>query len=119
VSCNVDHLPFQLWVTSLPHVPEGGSPATTRTRFAYVKELAIATPSTSAQRTAIETSKKFDVVVMDKTGTLTLGAPQVTDLIVDGMPETDALALIAAGAARRHHGHCRCPARCMGAASSF
>ncbi|MFH5244098.1 heavy metal translocating P-type ATPase [Antrihabitans spumae] len=46
--------------------------------------------------TAIETSKKIDVVVMDKTGTLTLGAPEVTDLIVDGLPETDALALIAA-----------------------
>ena len=46
--------------------------------------------------TAIETSKKIDVVVMDKTGTLTLGAPQVTDLIVQGMPESDALALIAA-----------------------
>ena len=46
--------------------------------------------------TAIETSKKIDVVVMDKTGTLTLGAPEVTDLIVDGLAETDALALIAA-----------------------
>ncbi|TPG34654.1 heavy metal translocating P-type ATPase [Mycolicibacterium hodleri] len=46
--------------------------------------------------TAIETSKKIDVVVMDKTGTLTLGAPEVTDLIVDGMPDNDALALIAA-----------------------
>jgi len=46
--------------------------------------------------TAIETSKKIDVVVMDKTGTLTLGAPEVTDLVVDGMPEIDALALIAA-----------------------
>ncbi len=46
--------------------------------------------------TAIETAKKIDVVVMDKTGTLTLGAPEVTDLIVDGMPENDALALIAA-----------------------
>ena len=46
--------------------------------------------------TAIETSKKIDVVVMDKTGTLTLGAPEVTDLIVDGLPETEALALIAA-----------------------
>ena len=45
---------------------------------------------------AIETSKKIDVVVMDKTGTLTLGAPEVTDLIVDAMPEVDALALIAA-----------------------
>jgi len=46
--------------------------------------------------TAIETSKKIDVVVMDKTGTLTLGAPQVTDLIVAGVSESDALALIAA-----------------------
>uniref|UniRef100_UPI0039834397 heavy metal translocating P-type ATPase n=1 Tax=Lapillicoccus sp. TaxID=1909287 RepID=UPI0039834397 len=46
--------------------------------------------------TAIETSKKIDVVVMDKTGTLTLGAPEVTDLIIDGMSEKDALALIAA-----------------------
>jgi Cu2+-exporting ATPase len=46
--------------------------------------------------TAIETSKKIDVVVMDKTGTLTLGAPEVTDLFVDGLPENEALALIAA-----------------------
>ncbi|MEU0498595.1 heavy metal translocating P-type ATPase [Mycobacterium sp. NPDC006124] len=46
--------------------------------------------------TAIETSKKIDVVVMDKTGTLTLGAPEVTDLLVEGPPETEALALIAA-----------------------
>ena len=45
--------------------------------------------------TAIETSKKIDVVVMDKTGTLTLGAPEVTDLVVDGIPEIDALGLIA------------------------
>jgi Cu2+-exporting ATPase len=46
--------------------------------------------------TAIETSKRIDVVVMDKTGTLTLGAPEVTDLLVEGLPETEALALIAA-----------------------
>ena len=46
--------------------------------------------------TAIETSKKIDVVVMDKTGTLTLGAPEATDLIVDGLAEAAALALIAA-----------------------
>jgi Cu2+-exporting ATPase len=46
--------------------------------------------------TAIETSRRIDVVVMDKTGTLTLGKPEVTDLIVEGMPEAEALALIAA-----------------------
>ncbi len=45
---------------------------------------------------AIEMSKKIDVVVMDKTGTLTLGEPEVTDLTTDGIPETEALALIAA-----------------------
>ncbi|MDQ1725732.1 MAG: P-type Cu2+ transporter [Frankiaceae bacterium] len=46
--------------------------------------------------TAIETSKKIDTVVMDKTGTLTMGAPDVTAVIVDGMTENDVLALIAA-----------------------
>ena len=46
--------------------------------------------------TAIETSRRIDIVVMDKTGTLTLGKPEVTDLIVQGMPEAEALALIAA-----------------------
>ena len=46
--------------------------------------------------TAIETSKKIDMVVMDKTGTLTLGKPDVTDVIVDGMPEPELLALVAA-----------------------
>ncbi len=46
--------------------------------------------------TAIEISKKIDVVVMDKTGTLTMGAPQVTDLIVEGLAESEALALVSA-----------------------
>ncbi|MBC8094008.1 MAG: heavy metal translocating P-type ATPase, partial [Pseudonocardia sp.] len=46
--------------------------------------------------TAIETAQKIDVVVMDKTGTLTQGTPEVTDLIVDGLPDIEALALIAA-----------------------
>jgi Cu2+-exporting ATPase len=45
---------------------------------------------------AIETSKKIDMVVMDKTGTLTLGAPEVTDVLVDGMAEADVLGLVAA-----------------------
>jgi P-type Cu2+ transporter len=45
---------------------------------------------------AIEMSKRIDMVVMDKTGTLTLGAPEVTDVLVEGMAETDALALVAA-----------------------
>jgi Cu2+-exporting ATPase len=46
--------------------------------------------------TALETSARIDTVVMDKTGTLTKGEPEVTDVVVDGMPEDDVLALAAA-----------------------
>ncbi len=46
--------------------------------------------------TALEASAGIDTVVMDKTGTLTKGEPEVTDVIVDGMDETDLLALVAA-----------------------
>jgi Cu2+-exporting ATPase len=46
--------------------------------------------------TALEASAGIDTVVMDKTGTLTKGEPEVTDVIVEGMDETDLLALVAA-----------------------
>lgn len=46
--------------------------------------------------TAIETAAQVEVVVMDKTGTLTRGEPEVTDLIVDGLPEDELLRLAAA-----------------------
>ena len=45
---------------------------------------------------ALETAARIEVVVMDKTGTLTRGEPEVTDMIVDGVPEIDLLALVAA-----------------------
>ncbi len=45
---------------------------------------------------ALETSARIDVVVMDKTGTLTKGEPEVTDLIVDGIDEHELLGLVAA-----------------------
>ena len=45
---------------------------------------------------ALETSARIDTVVMDKTGTLTRGEPEVTDLIVDGIDEHDLLRLTAA-----------------------
>jgi len=35
-------------------------------------------------------------VVMDKTGTLTRGEPEVTDMIADGLPEREILRLAAA-----------------------
>ena len=46
--------------------------------------------------TAIETSARIDTVVMDKTGTLTQGAPEVTDVIVEGIDEPELLGLVAA-----------------------
>jgi Cu2+-exporting ATPase len=46
--------------------------------------------------TALEQSARIDTVVMDKTGTLTKGEPEVTDVVVDGLPEDRLLALAAA-----------------------
>jgi len=45
---------------------------------------------------ALETSARIQAVVMDKTGTLTKGEPEVTDVVVDGMPEDEVLRLVAA-----------------------
>ncbi|MHB1171791.1 MAG: heavy metal translocating P-type ATPase, partial [Lacisediminihabitans sp.] len=46
--------------------------------------------------TALETAARIDTVVMDKTGTLTRGEPEVTDVVVDGIDENELLALVAA-----------------------
>ena len=46
--------------------------------------------------TALETSARIDTVVMDKTGTLTKGEPEVTDVVAEGMAEDEMLALVAA-----------------------
>ena len=46
---------------------------------------------------ALEAAAHIDVVVMDKTGTLTMGAPEVTDVIVDGMDRNRLLAFVARG----------------------
>jgi Cu2+-exporting ATPase len=45
---------------------------------------------------ALETSARIDAVVMDKTGTLTKGEPEVTDVVVDGLEEAELLRLAAA-----------------------
>ncbi|MBS1890634.1 MAG: heavy metal translocating P-type ATPase, partial [Actinobacteria bacterium] len=46
---------------------------------------------------ALETSARIDTVVMDKTGTLTKGEPEVTDVVVgDGFREAELLRLVAA-----------------------
>ena len=44
---------------------------------------------------AIERMRDIDTVVIDKTGTLTLGHPALTDFVVEGIPESNALALVA------------------------
>jgi Cu2+-exporting ATPase len=46
--------------------------------------------------TALETSARIDTVVMDKTGTLTQGEPEVTDVIAEGITQEEMLALVAA-----------------------
>ncbi len=45
---------------------------------------------------AIEAAARVQVVVMDKTGTLTKGEPAVTEIHADGTPEQDVLAFAAA-----------------------
>jgi Cu2+-exporting ATPase len=45
---------------------------------------------------ALETSARIDVVVMDKTGTLTLGEPEVTDVVTAGVAQDELLRLVAA-----------------------
>jgi P-type Cu2+ transporter len=52
---------------------------------------------------AIEAAARVQVVVMDKTGTLTKGEPEVTELFVSGLPEEQILAL--AGAVERDSEH--------------
>jgi Cu2+-exporting ATPase len=46
--------------------------------------------------TALETAARIEAVVMDKTGTLTQGKPEVTDFIAVGIDENELLALVAA-----------------------
>ena len=45
---------------------------------------------------ALETSAHIDTVVMDKTGTLTKGEPEVTDVLTVGWDDVEMLALVAA-----------------------
>ena len=44
---------------------------------------------------SIERMRDIDTVVVDKTGTLTLGHPALTDFVAEGIPENEALALVA------------------------
>jgi Cu2+-exporting ATPase len=52
---------------------------------------------------ALETSARIDMVVMDKTGTLTKGVPEVTDFLSDGMAKEEVLRLVAAVESESEH----------------
>ena len=52
---------------------------------------------------AIERMRDIDTVVVDKTGTLTLGRPALTDLETDGISRDEALALLAAAEQPSEH----------------
>jgi P-type Cu+ transporter len=44
---------------------------------------------------AVEKLRDIDTLVVDKTGTLTVGSPRLVDLVVEGIAESEALTLIA------------------------
>ena len=52
---------------------------------------------------ALETAHRLDAVVLDKTGTLTLGKPQVTDVLAQGIEEREMLRLAASAERRSEH----------------
>jgi Cu+-exporting ATPase len=53
---------------------------------------------------ALETAHKLDVLILDKTGTLTKGHPELTDIMTTGtFDETELLALVVAAEARSEH----------------
>jgi P-type Cu+ transporter len=53
---------------------------------------------------ALETAHKLDVLILDKTGTLTKGHPELTDIATNaGFDEPTLLALVAAAEARSEH----------------
>jgi P-type Cu+ transporter len=53
---------------------------------------------------ALQTLRNAEVVALDKTGTLTLGRPELTDLVVrDGFEEDEVLRLVAAVESRSEH----------------
>ena len=82
--------------------PSWSSPAPTRSAWPR-RRRSWSGPVSGAKRgvlfknaMALETAAHIDTVVMDKTGTLTKGEPEVTDVIVDGDRRDRLLALVAA-----------------------
>ncbi|TDO10420.1 Cu2+-exporting ATPase [Mycobacterium sp. BK086] len=53
--------------------------------------------------TALEISARIDTVVMDKTGTLTKGEPEVTDYVAEAMNEYEVLAMVSGVETQSEH----------------
>jgi Cd2+/Zn2+-exporting ATPase/Cu+-exporting ATPase len=112
------YIPVVLAVAALTYVVGGSARAAVATMLVACScAIAMATPITvlaavgrSARRGIVikggrylESLAKVDALVMDKTGTLTLGRPAVTDVIGVGIDEGEALRL--AAAVERHSEH--------------
>jgi Cu+-exporting ATPase len=53
---------------------------------------------------ALQTARALDVIVLDKTGTITKGRPELTDVVaLDGLEESDVLRLAASAERRSEH----------------
>ena len=52
---------------------------------------------------ALEAARRIDTVVLDKTGTLTRGAPSVTSILARGLSESDLIRLVAAAERSSEH----------------
>ena len=102
---------FLVWLLAGASVPTAMLYAITVVVITCPDALGLATPTAimvgtglGAKRgilfknaTALEASARIDTVVMDKTGTLTKGEPEVTDVVVRGaLAEDEVLALVAA-----------------------
>ena len=101
---------FGVWLAVGRSVPEAILFAITVVVITCPDALGLATPTAimvgtglGAERgilfknaIALETSAKIDTVVMDKTGTLTKGEPEVRQVVTEGIEENDLLGLVAA-----------------------
>ncbi|HXF71434.1 MAG TPA: heavy metal translocating P-type ATPase [Actinomycetota bacterium] len=101
---------FAAWVLAGRTVPEAVLFAITVVVITCPDALGLATPTAIMVGTglgatrgilfknaiALETAARIDTVIMDKTGTLTKGEPEVTEVVADGLPEEELLRLAAA-----------------------
>ena len=113
------YIPMVLAVAVVTYLVSGNATAAVATVLVACScAIAMATPITvlaavgrAARRGIVvkggrylEALAKVDTVVMDKTGTLTIGRPEVTDVIaLDGRPERELLRLAAALERRSEH----------------